>query len=153
MISCWTPIEYSQLYGRTPHPLRILESQVVARAGLPKLALFQGPHRSLVGSNAGPKKFCGAGLDRSQSGVWLPLLSNHRRSVDVTSALAAGSFARATPIESCRTLRLTLALIAVFPVPSTSKLALTRGFTSFQFGTFLISGALTFRLGSHGPGP
>src|SRR4029453_17003645 len=116
--SCWTPIEYSQLYGRTPQPLRILGSQVVARAGLPKFALSQGPHRSRVGSKAGPKKFCGAGLDRSQSGVLLPLLSNHRRSVDVTNPLAAGSLARATPIESCRTLRLTLALMAVFPLPS-----------------------------------
>src|SRR5215204_2395386 len=114
------PTEYSQLYGRTPHPLRILESQVVARAGLPKLALSQGPHKSFVGSKAGPKKFCGAGFARSQSGVRLPLLSNHKRLVDVTRASAAGSLARATPIESCRTLRLTLALTAVFPLPSRS---------------------------------
>src|SRR5262249_8756925 len=105
---------------RTPQPSRIFGSHVVASAGLPKFALFHGPHKSRVGSKAGPKKFCGAGLDRSQSGLLLPLLSNHRRSVDVASALAPGSLARATPIESWRTLRLTLALIAVFPFPSRS---------------------------------
>src|SRR5262245_8420152 len=119
------PTEYSQLYGRTPQPLRILGSHVVARAGLPKFALFPGPHKSLVTSKKGgaavlPKKFCGAGLDRSQSGVLLPLLSNHKRSVAVTSPLAAGSLARATPIESWRMLRLTLALMAVLPLPSRS---------------------------------
>src|SRR4029450_12941506 len=113
-------MEYSQSYGRPPQPSRILESQVVASAGLPKLALFHGPHKSFVGSKAGPKKFCGAGFDRSQSALLLPLLPNHSRSVDVTSALAAGSLARATPIESCRMLRLTLALTAVFPLQNTS---------------------------------
>ena len=72
-----------------------------------------------------------------QSGVLLPLLSNHRRLVDVTKALLAGSFARATPIES-QDAAAHAPLMAVFPLPS--RLPLIRGFTSFQLGTFLISG-------------
>ena len=53
------------------------------------------------------------------------------------------------PIGSKMTKRPKNPLMAVRPVPNKSYAAPTRGFTSFQFGTFLTSGKL--RAGTHGP--
>src|SRR4029453_12027680 len=132
MTSCCTLAENSQLFGRTPHPFMIFGSYVVATAGLPKFGFNKGLQKS--GANWGPK------LDRSQFTILSLLRSSHTRLAEVTKVLLAGSLARAILIESCWTLRLTLPLIAVLPLPNRSYDALMRGFTSFQLGTFLFSG-------------
>src|SRR4249919_3531825 len=64
MTCCWTPVENSQFHGRTPRPLSVAGSLVVATTALPKVLVSQGPHSPFR-----------AGLVRLQSGTWLLLMS------------------------------------------------------------------------------
>src|SRR5262245_48644708 len=115
MTCCWTPVENSQFQGRTPRPLRVAGSFVVATTELPKVLVSQGPHSPLS-----------AGLDRLQSGTWLLLMSLTVRAVLVTR-LTAGFRASAVASDSCATPRAMLALIAVLPSPNRSYETPARG--------------------------
>src|SRR5437764_15446407 len=108
----------------------------VAGFALPKFGVSHPRHSPLT-----------APFERSQSGTKLLLASFQTRAVCVTSVLA-GLFAAAYRIESCSTPRLTLALIAVLPLPNKSYAAETRGLMSFQFGTFSTAAKLLLRFGS-----
>src|SRR5258706_8713813 len=95
-------------------------SYVVCGAALPKFAFSRGVQKS--GAN------WMFGFVRSQSGMPLPLLSCQTRETDDTVTLGfPGLTAWAMPIESCWTLRLTLALMAILPLPNRSYVAPRRG--------------------------
>src|SRR5262249_12383112 len=99
-------------------PWRALGSHVNEGAELPNPGLTIGPHSPLA-----------AKLVNTQSGLKLPLRSNHGRAVLVAIAFAGDRFVNAPPPNPTRNLPHD-PRIAVLPFPNTSKAAPTRAVMS-----------------------
>src|ERR1700680_2197173 len=125
MISCWTPTEVSQSNGRVPWPFAQAGSYSKVVMGFPKLLFGDGPKSPFA-----------AGFSGSPTGVTVGspaciLASSAAEGVHVLAMLLVAAMTGLTAwvlvSASCRTKRLTVALMAVFPVPNTSHETPSRG--------------------------
>src|SRR5688572_10056596 len=99
-------VENSAFQGRLPHPKRVAELTAGTAPSCPKFAVAQGPHSPFW-----------AELNKSQSGLKLPLMSFQARLVCVAAAPTGAGL----PVVAITTTYLPmLAFSAVLPLPNRS---------------------------------